>query len=83
MIRPRGLSMMPIIKPGQYVLLEPIGDKDLEVGEVVLVKVKASVYLHKVTALDGDRVQIGNNRGHINGWTVKDKVYGRVSSVST
>lgn len=83
MIRPRGFSMMPIIKPGQYVLLEPIGEKELEVGDVVLVKVKGSIYLHKVTALDGERVQIGNNHGRINGWTVKHKVYGRVSSVSS
>lgn len=75
--------MMPIIKPGQYVLLEPVADKELEVGDVVLAKVKASIYLHKVTALDGERVQIGNNRGHINGWTVKHNVYGRATSVKS
>lgn len=74
--------MHPLVMSGQRVLLEPIGEKELQVGEVVLVKVKGSVYLHKITALEGERVQIGNNRGYINGWTIKDKVYGRVRSVS-
>lgn len=75
--------MTPLIKSGQHVLLGPINERELEVGEVVLVKVKGSVYLHKVTALDGERVQIGNNQGHVNGWTIRRKVYGRVLSVST
>lgn len=83
MIWPRGNSMTPLIRSGQSVLLGPIGERELEVGEIVLAKVKGSVFLHKVTALDGERVQIGNNHGHINGWTVRRKVFGRVLLVST
>jgi len=36
-------------------------------GDVVLVKVKGTVYLHLITALEKERVQIGNNRGRIIG----------------
>lgn len=78
-IRPRGRSMEPRIRSGDLVMLYPIGHRlarPFEVGSVVLVKVKGSVYVHKITALDGDRVQIGNNKGHINGWTTRAKVYG-------
>lgn len=79
MIKPKGTSMEPIIKSGQSVMLVPAQweDVDLKIGDIVLVKVKGSVYLHKITAMDGDRVQIGNNRGHINGWTTLNKVYGK------
>lgn len=74
-IKPRGKSMEPKIKSGQTVLLKPV-DKDLEVGDIVLVKVKGSVYLHLISAIDGDRVQISNNKGYINGWTSKHKIFG-------
>jgi hypothetical protein len=30
-----------------------------------------------ITALEKDRVQIGNNHGRVNGWTPKANVFGR------
>ena len=45
-------------------------------GDVVLAKVAGTVYLHLVTAIAGERVLIGNNRGRINGWTGKQRVFG-------
>ena len=77
--RPRGNSMEPLIRSGQDVCLIPVSNPEaLEPGHVVLARVKGRVYLHKVTATDHthQRVQIGNNRGHVNGWTTWDKVYG-------
>jgi len=38
-------------------------------------------YLHLITALEKDSVQIGNNHGRINGWTPQSNVYGRVRHI--
>jgi hypothetical protein len=67
--------MTPRIKSGETVTLIPI-DGPLAKGNVVLVKVRGRVYLHRVLACDNDRVLIGNNHGGINGWVTKDSVYG-------
>jgi hypothetical protein len=71
--------MKPLVLSGQKVVLEPVEDQNsFKKNDIVLVKVKGRVYLHKITAVDKHRVQIGNNRGHINGWTDKSQVYGRM-----
>jgi hypothetical protein len=41
----------------------------------LLARVAGAVYLHRVTAIAAHRVLIGN-RGGINGWTGRDRVYG-------
>src|SRR4051812_34206648 len=83
-IKPRGNSMTPRIESGQEVELRPVVSDvqygcvvadSLMVGDVVLVRVRGRVYLHLIKAIDGDRLQIGNNHGHINGWTQRTKVY--------
>ena len=81
-VRPRGNSMTPRIRSGATCELEPVTEGDvLRRGDIVLVKVKGTVYLHLVTALEKDRVQIGNNHGRINGWTPRGNVYGRVTQI--
>jgi hypothetical protein len=81
-VRPRGNSMTPRIRSGAVCEVEPVSDGDvLRRGDIVRVKVKATVYLHLITALEKDRVQIGNNHGRINGWTPKSNVYGRVKHI--
>ena len=76
-VRPRGHSMTPRIREGESVTVRPfeVGEAP-QVGHVVLCKVKGAFYLHLVTALEGERVQIGNMRGRINGWTSRERVYG-------
>lgn len=80
-IRPHGNSMIPKIYSGDLVTLEPCDPEKLEVGDIVLVRVSGNDYLHLIKARDGERFQIGNNRGKINGWAGKSSVYGRVCSV--
>jgi len=80
-VRSSGDSMVPIVRSRQLVRLEPIGEGPVDVGMVVLAKVHGRFYLHKVVGVRGDRVQIGNNRGFINGWTSRDRVYGVATSV--
>jgi hypothetical protein len=43
----------------------------------VLCKVNGRQYLHLVKAVQGGRFQIGNNRGHVNGWVSASCIYGR------
>ncbi len=80
-MRPSGGSMVPIIRSRQLVRLEPVGEGPVEVGMVVLAKVHGRYYLHKVVGVRGERVQIGNNRGFVNGWTARDRVYGVATAV--
>ena len=79
--RPSGQSMTPRIKSGDLCTVAPVAITDLSVGDIVLCKVAGSEYLHFVKAMQGDRVQIGNNHGHINGWT--RAVYGRLIQVES
>ena len=82
-ISPRGNSMTPKIESGAEVTLEPVIDYDsLSKGDAVLVSIGRTVYLHLITAIEKDRVQISNNHGHVNGWTSKVKVYGRVIEIN-
>lgn len=80
-MRPRGNSMTGRINSGSLVTIVPIGPEGVAKDDAVLVKVKGNVYLHLIKAIDGDRLLIGNNKGGINGWTSKDKVYGKVTRV--
>jgi hypothetical protein len=79
-INPKGGSMTPLILSGQSVEIWPIADHAaLKVGDVVLAKVKGRFYLHLISAIAHDRIQISNNHGHVNGWTDISKIYGWVN----
>lgn len=78
-LNPSGNSMVPRIKSKQSITLAPI-DR-IQVGDVVLAKVNGRFYIHLLSAIEGDRIQISNNHGHVNGWTKRDRVYGRVLNV--
>jgi hypothetical protein len=80
--RPRGNSMKGKIESGQLVTVAPIGDRGLEKGDIVLCKVNGSQYLHLIKAIQGDRYQIGNNIGRINGWIGIGSIYGICTDIS-
>lgn len=74
--------MRPKVNDGDRVTVEPLSeDDDLSVGDIVLCTVRGAQYLHLVKALQGGRIQIGNNRGHINGWVSRGAIYGRCVAV--
>jgi hypothetical protein len=80
--RPRGNSMSGKIESGQLCTVEPIEDvTTLKVGEIVLCKVNGNEYLHLIKAIQGQRFQIGNNKGFINGWVGSNSIYGRCVKV--
>lgn len=75
--RPRGNSMAGKIESGQLCTVEPVDPVTLHVGDVVLCKVNGREYLHLIKAIQGQRYQIGNNRGGINGWVSASAIFGR------
>jgi translation initiation factor IF-1 len=79
--RPRGHSMQGRIASGDLVTVEPVGEHRIRKGDIVLCRVRGSQYLHLVKAVRGDRLLIGNNRGHTNGWTSTANVFGRCTKV--
>jgi hypothetical protein len=80
--RPRGNSMSGKIDSGQLVTVRPIGERKIEIGDIVLCKVNGVQYLHLVKAVQGDRFLIGNNRGRINGWTQRRNIFGIVTEIA-
>ena len=81
--RPRGDSMTGKIDSGQLVTVAPLGERAPKPGDIVLCKVNGTQYLHLVKAVSGERFQIGNNRGRINGWTSKRSIFGIVTGVTS
>lgn len=79
--RPRGHSMTGRVNDGQLCTVVPIGESVVAVGAIVLCRVKGAQYLHLVKAVQGDRFQIGNNRGGINGWITRRQIFGRLTAV--
>lgn len=69
------------VNDGDLVTLSPCDPLTLQVGEVVLVRVKGQIYLHLIKARQEDRFLIGNNRGGINGWVGPQAIYGRATSI--
>jgi hypothetical protein len=70
------------IESGQLCTVEPLGaDKPLEKGDIVLCKVNGNEYLHLIKAIQGQRFQIGNNRGRINGWVGQNAIFGKCTRI--
>lgn len=80
-ITPKGSSMEPKISSGDKVTLVPCDPLTLQHGDIVLARVNGSDYLHLIKGIKKGQVLIGNNKGHINGWTSLDKVFGKVTKV--
>jgi hypothetical protein len=69
------------IESGELCTVKPVDPTTLEVGDIVLCKVNGKQYLHLVKAVQGNRFQIGNNRGRINGWISQNGIYGKCVSI--
>lgn len=71
-----GNSMLPLFRSNEKHLVTPITWQECEVGDVVFCTVRGSCMTHKVYAKEERRgCLIGNNHGHMNGWT--KNVYGK------
>jgi signal peptidase I len=79
-IRGHGNSMTPRFKSGDLITLVPIIEPP-QVGDAVFCKVRGNIFTHLVTAIQGDRYQISNNHGHVNGWITTNAIYGKAVEV--
>jgi hypothetical protein len=79
--RPKGNSMQGKIESGQLCTIQPCDPSTLEVGDIVLCKVKGREYLHLIIATRGSQFQIGNNKGRVNGWVTANAIFGRCIEV--
>jgi hypothetical protein len=80
--RPKGNSMQGKIESGQLCTVQPVDPTTLEVGDVVLCKVKGRDFLHLITAIRGAQFQIGNNKGRVNGWVSATAIFGHCSEIA-
>ena len=69
------------IESGQLCTVAPVEPETVEAGDIVLCKVNGKQYLHLVKAVQGKRFQIGNNKGHINGWIGENGIFGKLTKV--
>ena len=79
-IKPKGNSMKPKIDSGNLVTIDP-EISSIKKGDIVLCKVKGNYYVHLVKAIRGKQYQIGNNKGHVNGWITINAIFGKVIGV--
>lgn len=79
--RPPGNSMRGKINHGDLCTIEPVDPATLQVDDIVLCKVNGNQYLHLLSAKQGDRYQISNNKGHVNGWVGAKCIYGKLIKV--
>lgn len=73
--------MVGEISSGDLCTVAPRADAVLAAGDIVLCRVHGNHYLHLVKAIQGERFQIGNNRGGINGWITRRQIFGRLLAV--
>ncbi|TPN86950.1 phage repressor protein [Aquimarina algicola] len=75
-----GNSMLPILKSKQPVVLAPVIWEECKKGDIVYCKVRGNCFTHLVKGKNAKKgLLIGNNHGHLNGWT--KNVYGRVIEI--
>ncbi|MBP5487512.1 MAG: S24/S26 family peptidase [Bacteroidales bacterium] len=55
---PKGDSMLPFIKNGRDSVVLASLSRPLEVGDIILVKIGPKYIMHRIFALDGDRVTL-------------------------
>ena len=80
--RPRGSSMKGRLESGQLCTVSPVDPATLQVGDIVLCRVRGREFLHLVKAIQDGRFQIGNNRGYINGWIGAGGIFGKLASIA-
>ena len=77
-----GNSMLPIIKSNQPVTLVPVTEEtELNEDDIVFCKVKGNYYTHKILKIRENQFQIGNNRGYVNSWVTREKIFGKVTKI--
>ena len=71
-----GTSMSPAVKAVQRVWLRPVSEGESLAGQIVLARVGARYWLHRVSQERPAEVLIAADTGMVNGWTPRALVFG-------
>ena len=75
-------SMRAAIKHGQTLTMSPIADpREIQVGDLVLVKWHQGDIFHVVGDIQSDQYLIVNSLGTINGWVSSSEILGRITHI--
>ncbi len=75
-------SMRAALKHGQTLTMSPVNDiREIQIGDMVLVKWHQSEIFHIVGDIQGSQFQIVNSLGKVNGWVGVGDILGRVTSI--
>jgi hypothetical protein len=77
-----GGSMFPFVRNGEVVELQAVPRHDLRPGDVVLAERPDESYiLHRIAAMEPERVFMVSDAGQQDGWFTLDRVYARARAV--
>jgi len=78
----RGGSMRGVIEDGQIVILGPVAEQDLRVGDAVMVRIRKERFIvHMIQDIADHHYLIGNNIGGTDGWVTSDAIYAKMIRV--
>jgi SOS-response transcriptional repressor LexA len=72
-----GTAMIPLLAPGDQVILRIITNNEVYPGDIVLCRVNGRDYLHKIASVRLDRYQIADNKDFIKGWVTLSGIFGK------
>jgi Peptidase S24-like len=77
-----GGSMHPAIRSGELLVVEPVGQKQLGRGQVVLIRHGSQLVAHRIVRkAPGPRFLVAGDRSGDNGWLSREAVLGCVVGV--
>jgi hypothetical protein len=75
------------IEDGEEILIAPSIADELEIGDIMLARIRGKRYfhlvLHLIHARNGDSFLIGNNFGREDGWVEARDIFGKVLKTCT
>ncbi len=74
-------SMKGRIESAQLCTVALVNEEDLKRLDIVLCRIRKKKYFYSITVSKEVEYQIGNNLGHINGWTTFKSIFGELAKV--
>lgn len=74
----RSSSMKGLIRNGSTIKLVPVGLKEIEVGDIVLAKVKRKYYINIVSSVTSKKANLCDSNDIETGWVKKRDINGIV-----